>query len=81
MQCLQEEMLSGKDDCLSIVLKSWESKSEIYYSKLCDVFGSSEYFEKFCSSYKVSEFPQEDEFDENLCAHYYNMHGTSRIIK
>ncbi len=67
MQCFQDEMMSGRDEHLSRVLQSWEVKTEQYYNKLCGVFGSSEYFQQFRSSYAAADFPYDEEYDESLC--------------
>lgn len=55
VDCLREELNSGKDDCFVKVINYLEEKSRNYCRKLSDAFGSTEYFQKFQKCYENSD--------------------------
>uniref|UniRef100_A0A5K3EK23 PACT_coil_coil domain-containing protein n=1 Tax=Mesocestoides corti TaxID=53468 RepID=A0A5K3EK23_MESCO len=73
MQCLQDELMSGKDECFMKVIEYFEAKNSHYYKKLLDFFGSNEYFQEFRTCYENSDSPPDDDqaqgpLYEQLCA-------------
>lgn len=54
---IREEIINGKDECLNKVLQCLEEKSSCYYKKLCEVFGSTEYFDQFKKCYENVQSP------------------------
>lgn len=58
--CIREELINGKDECFNKVVQYLDEKSDEYYRRLCEVFGSTEYFEQFKQCYENSVFPDVD---------------------
>ncbi|KAM7538165.1 hypothetical protein Aperf_G00000065641 [Anoplocephala perfoliata] len=70
---IREELINGNDECLNKVLKCLEERSSDYYKKLCEVFGSTEYFDQFKKCYETVQSPDVDgqalsPLHEHLCA-------------
>nr|CUU98792.1 hypothetical transcript [Hymenolepis microstoma] len=71
--CIREELVNGKDECFNKVVQYLDEKSNEYYRRLCEVFGSTEYFEHFKQCYQNSISPCVDDqalspLHEHLCA-------------
>ncbi|KAM3184495.1 hypothetical protein ACTXT7_008267 [Hymenolepis weldensis] len=71
--CIREELVNGKDECFNKVVQYLDEKSDEYYRRLCEVFGSTEYFEHFKQCYENSVSPDVDNqalspLHEHLCA-------------
>lgn len=69
--CIREEIVNGKDDCFNKVVKYLDEKSNEYYKKLCEVFGSTEYFEQFKQCYENFISPDVEDQSLSPCAFIY----------
>ncbi|VDN96929.1 unnamed protein product [Rodentolepis nana] len=71
--CIREELVNGKDECFNKVVQYLDERSNEYYRRLCEVFGSTEYFEHFKQCYQNSVSPYVGDqalspLHEHLCA-------------
>ncbi|VDM16284.1 unnamed protein product [Hydatigera taeniaeformis] len=55
VDCLREELNSGRDECFSKVINYLEERSRAYFEKLVDAFGSVECLQKFRKCYETSD--------------------------
>ena len=69
-ECIIEELNSGNDQCLKKVVNYLEGKSNQYYQKLHDVFGSTEYFQEFQKCYAKSEVSEAIDHGTSPCEQF-----------